>query len=177
MKKTVDIILIVLIFLIIFFLQTNLFTWFNIGGIMPNLFVVFIMMIGLFLKKDCGFFFGALFGLLLDFFVGTKIGTNAIALAIIGLASGILEKNFSKDNRMTVMIMTSILTAIFELIIILQKIIFGELTSTYFLEFIKILLIEVLYNDILIIILYPIFSKIGNKLENDFTNKSFLKIL
>ena len=42
MKKTIDIIIIILAFFIIYFLQTNFFTWFNIAGIMPNLFVVLI---------------------------------------------------------------------------------------------------------------------------------------
>ena len=36
----------VLIFLMIYILQANFFTWFNMAGIMPNLFVIFIMMIG-----------------------------------------------------------------------------------------------------------------------------------
>jgi len=177
MKKTIDIILIILIFLVIYFLQVNFFTWFNIAKIMPNLFIIFIMMIGLFLKKDFGFFFGIIFGLALDFFAGTRIGINSIALGIVGLAAGILEKNFSKDNRITVLIITAILTFTFELIVYVLNIFFIGIVNIQILNFLKIILLEVLYNDILIIIIYPVFSKFGNKLEEDFINKGFLNFL
>lgn len=82
MKKTADIFLIILIFFIIYFLQSNFFTWFNIAGIMPNLFIMLIAIIGLFMKEDYGLLFGIVFGLLLDFFVGERIGIYAISLGI-----------------------------------------------------------------------------------------------
>lgn len=175
MKKVIDIFLIIIIFLIIYFLQVNFFTWFNIGGIMPNIFVIFIMLIGLFLKKDFAFFFGIIFGVLLDIFSGSRIGINTIALSIIGLASGILEKSFSKDNRITVMAMTSVLTFGFELIIYILNIVFLEISNIQLIDFIKIVVVEMIYNDILVIMLYQLFCKFGNKLEQDFIgNKSFL---
>lgn len=175
MKKVIDIFLIIIIFLIIYFLQVNFFTWFNIAGIMPNLFVIFIMLIGLFLKKDFAFFFGIIFGVLLDIFSGSRIGINTIALSIIGLASGILEKSFSKDNRITVMAMTSVLTFCFELIIYILNIVFLGISNIQLIGFIKIVVVEIIYNDILVIMLYQLFCKFGNKLEQDFIgNKSFL---
>lgn len=83
MKKTLDIILIIVIFFIIYFLQSNFFIWFNIAGIEPNLFVMLVAVIGLFMKEDFGFLFGIIFGLLLDFFVGAKIGVYSISLAAV----------------------------------------------------------------------------------------------
>lgn len=175
MKKFVDILIIILLFLIIYFLQVNFFTWFTIAGIMPNLFVLFIMLIGIFLKKDFAFFFGVIFGMLLDIFSGSRIGINTIALSIIGLASGILERNFSKDNRITVIAMTSVLTLCFEVIIYILNIVFCGISNMQLIGFIKIILVEIIYNDILIIMLYSLFCKFGNKLEQDFVgNKSFL---
>lgn len=175
MKKAIDIFFIILIFFVIYFLQVNFFTWFNIAGIMPNLFIILIMVIGLFMKKDFGFFFGILFGLLLDIFIGTRIGINAITFAIVGLVSGYLDKNFSKDNRMTVMLMTMLITIVAELITYILKISFcGAIFEIA--SFIKIVLIEMVYNAILIIIFYPIFFSFGNRLEQDFiNNNSFLK--
>lgn len=85
MKKTVSIICIFITFLIIYFLQENFFSWFNIGGIKPNLFVIYILFLGLFLGKTYGVSFGIIFGLLLDFFVGKRIGINAITYGVIGL--------------------------------------------------------------------------------------------
>ena len=173
MRKFIDVILIILLFLSIYVLQSNLFTWLKIAGIMPNLFIIFIMMIGLFLKQKVGFFVGIGCGLLLDFFVGTRIGISAISLASVGLVAGILEKNFSNDSKMTIIIILSFLTFQCEAIKYLLNIIILGIKSIYIVDFFKIVLIEIIYNDLLLIILYPIFSKFGNKLEEDFMNKKF----
>ena len=175
MKKVLDIFLLIIIFLIIYFLQVNFFTWFNIAGIMPNLFVLFIMMIGLFLKKDFGFFFGIVFGLFLDIFAGAKMGVYSIAMGTVGLVSGILDKNFSKDNRITVMLMSAALTLAFEIIVYILNLVFLGISNIQLMSFIKLIVIEIIYNAILVIILYPVFCEFGNKLEHDFIgNKNFL---
>lgn len=174
MKKAIDIFFIILIFFIIYFLQSNFFTWFNIAGVMPNLFIVLIMLIGLFMKKKSGFIFGIIFGLLIDFFIGTRIGINAISLGIVGLCAERLDEGFSKDNRITVMFLTLILTLLTEIIICVLQILFCKV-SINILEFTKVIAIEMLYNAILIAIIYPIFLSFGSKIEDDFTNNSFLK--
>lgn len=174
MKKAVDIFFIILIFFVFHFLQSNFFTWFNIAGIMPNLFVILIMLTGLFIKKKFGFIFGIIFGLLLDLFIGFKFGINAISLAIVGLVAESLDKNFSKDNRITVMFLTSILTLLADIIIYTLQILFCRV-SIQILEFTKIIFIETIYNVFLIAIIYPVFLALGNKLESDFTVNRFLK--
>lgn len=110
-------------------------------------------------------------------FAGTKIGIYSIALGIVGLAAGFLEKNFSKDSKITVIIITSVLTILFETIIFLLIFIFNNITNSNILVFVKILLIEVLYNNIIIIIIYPLFQKFGTRLEEHFINKNFLDFL
>lgn len=174
MKKAADIFFIILIFFIIYFLQSNFFTWFNIAGVMPNLFVVLIMLIGLFMKRKFGFIFGIVFGLLIDLFIGVRIGINAISLAIIGLYAETLDKSFSKDNRITVMFLTCILTLLAEIIMYVLQILFCGATLQV-LEFTKVVAIEVAYNAIIIAVIYPLFLAFGTKIEDDFTNKSFLK--
>ena len=74
MKKTLIIIAFFIVFLCIYFLQSNLFSWYNILGIKPNLFIVFTLFIGLFLRKNWGFSLGVIFGILLDLFIGKRIG-------------------------------------------------------------------------------------------------------
>jgi len=141
---------------------------------MPNLFVILIMLIGLFMKKKAGFIFGMIFGLLIDLFIGARIGINAISLAIVGLAAEILDKNFSKDNRITVMFLTSILTVLAEVIVYILQVLFCG-SNMQILEFTKVIVIEIIYNAILIAIIYPVFLSFGSKIENDFTENSFLK--
>ena len=71
------------------------------------------------------------------------------------------------------MVLVILVTFICELIsYIYQIILFG--LSIELLNFIKIILLEILYNTILLIILYPILQKLGNKLEKVFTEDKIL---
>jgi len=85
MKKILSTIIIFLIFILIYFLQSNFFSWFNIAGIKPNLFIILVLMVGLFVGKIYGATTGIVLGLLLDFFIGEKLGVYAIQLGIAGL--------------------------------------------------------------------------------------------
>ena len=58
MKKFLINIILVLITFIIYFLQSNFFSWFTIAGIKPNLFVVYVLFIGLFGNKSLGTIYG-----------------------------------------------------------------------------------------------------------------------
>ena len=85
MKKALVIIELFIVFLILYFLQSNFFSWYNILGISPNLFIILILFIGLFMGRTYGFILGIFFGLILDFFIDTKIGIYAIVMGITGI--------------------------------------------------------------------------------------------
>ncbi len=94
-----------------------------------------------------------------------------------GFFAGKLDKNFSKDNKITLMSLIAILTLVSEIItIFISMVMAGQ--HIEILSFIKIILVEILYNVILTIILYPLILRFGQKLENDFiNNNSFLRFL
>ena len=54
MKKTLIIVSLFIVFLIIYFLQANFFNSFTIAGIKPNLFIVFVLFLGLFSGRKIG---------------------------------------------------------------------------------------------------------------------------
>lgn len=173
MKNVIIIIATIFIFLILYFLQVNFFSWFTIAGVSPNLFVILVLFLGLFAGKRVGVPMGIFLGILLDFFASKKIGISAIMLGTVGIIAGILDKNFSKDSRMTIILMTILATAIYEIgVYILSYIIVS--TNIEILLFIKILLIEVIYNAIITIILYPILQKVGYYIEEAFRGKQIL---
>ena len=173
MKKIIINIILVITFLVLYFLQSNLFTWFKIAGVMPNLFVILVLFIGLYSNKYMGVTYGIIFGLLIDLFISKKIGITAIMLGIIGIIGVIFDKNFSKENRITLIVMVIISTIVFEA---------GEYLVAYFINkfdieiitFIQILLIECLYNSILTIILYPLIQNFGNKIETEYKGNKIL---
>ena len=75
MKKTITIICIFLVFILIYFIQTNFFSWFTIAGVKPNLFIIFALFLGLFMGQTYGAIIGSILGIILDLFIG-KIVRN-----------------------------------------------------------------------------------------------------
>ena len=97
MKKILATIIIFLVFILIYFLQANFFSWFNIAGIKPNLFIILSLFIGLFLGKIYGTSLGVIFGVLIDLFIGKRIGINAISLGLAGfMRRSIFRKFFQR---------------------------------------------------------------------------------
>lgn len=173
MRNTIIIISTIIVFLISYFLQVNFFNWFTIGGVSPNLFVIIVLFLGLFAGKRLGIPMGIVLGILLDFFANKKIGISAIMLGIVGALGGILDKNFSKDSKMTIILMTIAVTAVYEIgVYILNYMIIS--INIEIIPFIKILLIEILYNIIITIIFYPLLQKAGYYIEEAFRGKQIL---
>lgn len=173
MKKAFAIITIFIIFFILYFIQSKVFNVFTIAGVTPNLFIILALFLGLFLNKLYTPFICSALGLLLDFFYSDIIGINAIIL-LIGATGGIFfVKNFSKESRITIMLISIAMTFICEFIAyVLRIIILNANVEIY--AFLKIISIEIIYNVILIIILYPLIQKFGNWLENTFTEDKIL---
>lgn len=173
MKKALSILCLILTFFIIYFLQANFFTWFNIATIMPNVYVILVLFIGLFVKRKIGLACGMGFGLYLDIVLGKTIGTSALALGIVGLLGEILSKNFSKDSRFIVCLMVIGTTAVYETIVYLLTMLRTEGTIEI-LAFLRILLIEMFFNGLITIIIYPLIKKAGYYLENLYDDKFIL---
>ena len=173
MKKILINIILCITFIIIYFLHSNLFTWFTIAHVMPNVFVIFVLFISLYANKITGISYGIILGLLLDLFIGKKVGTTAMMLGLVGLIGGIFDNNFSKDNRVTLITMVIVSTIVFEV---------GSYILSYFiydnyikiLPFVKILAIECIYNILLTIILYPLIQILGSKIEEEYKGDKVL---
>lgn len=173
MKKLTINICIILTAFIIYFLQANFFNWFTISGVMPNLFIIFVLFIGLFSNRMTGVAYGVILGGVLDLVIGTQIGINAVGLGIIGFLAATFDKNFSKDSRATIMFMVLGATLIFEIIVyILNYIVFS--TNIEIINFIKILAIEIIYNLIIAIVIYPLMQKFGYSIENEYKGNKIL---
>lgn len=173
MKKVTAVICLILSFMIIYLLQVNFFSWFNLAGVKPNLFIILVLAIGLFSGRGIGTTFGILFGITLDFLIGKSIGISAVMLGIVGFLGGYLDKNFSKESRVTMITMIVISTILYEIgVYILNYFIHSAQISI--LNFITILLIELIYNIIITIIIYPIIMDLGYKMEECFKENRIL---
>ncbi len=173
MKKIGIGILFLITFFIIYFLEANIFPFLTINGILPNLFVIFILFIGLFANTAYGVFFGTICGLILDFIYGKCIGISAVMLCVVGYLGSYFDKNFSKENKITIILMVAGSTIIFEAGYYLLSSIIIDFELEW-LAFFKILAIEVLYNVLLSIILYPIIQKAGYSVDRIFKKNNVL---
>lgn len=173
MKKTVINISLIILAIVAYYLHSNFFSWFTIVGIMPNIFVILILFIGLFASRTMGTAYGVAVGVFLDLLIGNKVGIYAVSLGIIGLLAGIFDKNFSKNSRMTIMVMVLASTIIFEILKYILSYIFVG-TNIEIFNFIKILFVEVIYNLILTIIIYPLIQKFGYYIENEYKGNKIL---
>lgn len=173
MKKIFINIAIIILFIFIYLLQANFFTSFKIAGVMPNLFIILMLYIGLFMGRNSAITYGIVIGILIDIFISRKLGITSIMLAIIGMLADIFDKNFSKDSRITVMAMVGVATIIYEIGFYLLSYMFLKI-NVEIAAFIKILLVETIYNIILTIIIYPIMQLTGYDIEEEYKGSKVL---
>lgn len=173
MKKLFINITLILICFIIYFLQSNFFNWFTIAGIKPNIFVIYVLFLGLFGSRSMGIIYGSTIGLLLDLLFEEKIGANLLGFALIGIIATIFDKNFSKDSRITIMFMVFGSTIIFEVLSYFINYILYSV-NVEILNAIVILLVEVIYNILVTIIIYPLIQKFGYYIENEYKGNKIL---
>ena len=89
------------------------------------------------------------------------------------LIANYFDKNFSKENKLTIIFMVAGSTLIFELGAYFINSIILEFEREFG-YFIKIVLIEILYNILLSIILYPLIQKFGYSIERIFKKTNIL---
>lgn len=173
MKKFFINVWLIVIGFIIYFLQANFFNWFTINGIKPNLFVIYILFIGLFGNKSMAIIYGAVWGIFLDFLYGEKVGINLAGFVLIAVIAILFNKNFSKDSRLTIMFMVFGSTVIFEVLsYIIRHIAYSGNVEVG--HFIGILLVECIYNIMLTIVIYPAMQKFGYYIENTYKGNRIL---
>lgn len=158
MKKVVVGLILCFVFIIIYFLELNFFSWFTIAGVKPNIFIILVLFIGLYAGMKMGALFGTMFGFIIDILGSTLIGGSAIALGVIGFVGGYFEKNLSKDSKITVMLMVIVATASYEIFLYIYRSVALSSNLEIWI-FIKILFIEIVFNTLLTIILYPVMQK------------------
>ena len=100
MKKIGIAIIIFIAFLITYFLQSNFFSWFTIGGIKPNLFVILTLFISLFAGLKMGIGFSLFFGIFLDIVLGKDFGTYTVMLLFVAILGSYFDKNFQKTAEL-----------------------------------------------------------------------------
>ena len=164
-----------LIFGVLYFLQTNIFPLIPINGIVPNLFVIFILIIGLFGNNFLAILFGVIIGIFIDLNYGETVGITPAMLCLIGFIATWFDSLWSKDEKISIIIMVILSTLIFEFGSYFIKSLVLEFTLEIGVFF-KILFWEELYNILLTIIFFGLIKKLGYMMERKLKRSNMYSI-
>jgi len=173
MKKVLIYLSLIIVFILVYLLQSTFFVNFTIAGVKPNLFVILVLFVGLYMGSSMGITYGILYGILLDLWIGRTMGFTSVCLALVGIIGGAFDKNFSKDSRMIIILIGILCTIFYEAVLYILQIIFLEI-NVEVLSFIKILLLETIYNVFIIVIIYPLMRNIGYEVESEIKGDKIL---
>ena len=140
----------IILFLVIlcgFVLQTTLFQALNFGGISPNILIIITVSYGFMRGKKYGMIVGFICGLLMDIFYGDVLGFYALVYLYIGAANGVFHSIFYQDDiklplvlilasdfvySFTCYVLLYLLRSRFDFIFYLKHVILPEIVYTIF---------------------------------------------
>ena len=157
-------VILLLVFGIIYFFQTNFFPEFTIAGSMSNLFVIFVLVIGLYGNNFLSLLFGIICGIWIDSLYGEVIGITSAMFCLIGFIATWFDTLWSKDEKISIIMMVLLSTLFFEFGSYFIKSIVLEFDMELKIFF-KILFFEELYNVLLTIIFFGMIKNLGYKME------------
>lgn len=153
-----------LLILICFLLQTTVFGWLDFGGIIPNLMIILTASFGFMRGDREGLVIGFFCGLLCDIFYGDILGFYAMIFMYIGFLNGKFCRIFyPEDIKLPLaLIVSSDLTyglTCYILLFLLQ----GKFEYISYLT--DVMLPEAIYTIVVTLLLYPVILKINSGLE------------
>lgn len=146
-----------LICIINFFLQSSIFPYISILGVVPNTALILIICISIYKGRYYGSFFGLFIGLLQDIIFSSVIGINGLIYFFLGYLIGVSENRLIRNN-IIVPVIFSILGLIYYNFFYYVFLYFLS-RDIPFLSFAREnLLIEIVYTCLLSIPIYKVFD-------------------
>lgn len=144
------------------FLQSTIFSFYNIKGTTPDLVLVFVTFFALFNTAEKGSGYAFLCGLLEDLYMGRFIGLNALSKGLTAYIVGRVQGNVFKENIFVGVLGVLVATALNSLFLFLISIMVFDVfhIDTGMLSHI---LYQVIYNVIVAIPLYIWYYNSSNK--------------
>lgn len=159
-------IVIALMILICFLLQSTVFQTLSIGSISPNLMVVLASSFGFMRGKKEGMWVGFFCGLLEDIFYGRLLGMHALIYMYIGYANGYFNHIFYGEDIKLPICLISISELVYGLgTYMIMFVMRSRFAFSYYLT--RIILPELVYTIILTLIFYRFIYTVNRRLEND----------
>ena len=165
MKKALTIVYLIIFLLLIFILQMLVIDGRTILGIKPNLILITVIVVSLWFGLYIGSAYGLIIGIIADILFGSNFGTFTICYSVVGALIGFFSYNYRKENKIALVYVTLIATAIFEFLeYVIYFIISGHYNSILYLLY-QIILTSIL-NVVIVYIVYSLLYKLLSFFEN-----------
>lgn len=140
-----------------FILQSTILKYFSVLGVVPNVIFVFVILFSFLFAEKYGIVYGAIFGLIQDICFGQVVGINALVNFTIAFFLSEIKRYVYRDNIWAVIFLTAILNAYDHFAVWAFIRLYG---SNYdFLHMLYKMPVEMIYNIVLITLLYKAFIK------------------
>ena len=150
-----------LLVVITFILDTSLFQALRIYGIKPDVMLILVTSYALLQGGGYGAFTGLACGLFTDLFFGRAIGLNALAYMIVGFVIGKGSDRVFKDSVFTAILFQAIAVVLFHQIYFALNFLIGVKVS-YVYGLTHIMLPEMVYNMVVGVLVYRLIYKIDH---------------
>lgn len=169
MKRFLTIIYIILLIILIYFFQVAIVDNNELFGIKPNLILISCIIVSLWYGLYIGAIYSFIIGIITDIIFGNTFGLFTISYVITGTLIGFFNTNYRKENKMSLVYVTVIATALFEFV---EYIFYLMNTSTYssLLYLLKQIAIGSILNIVIVYVLYSLVLKIVNYFEDRIRN-------
>ena len=162
MKKFFVCILTIIVIILFLFMQINIFNYFSLFGVIPNIGIILVIAISMCAGKNIGAIVGVVYGALFDCAFETNFGVYTLMIGLLGYLVGFLKGNLALDNQISLFIIVSISTVIIETF----NLLFLNFKSSFFdvnyLYIIKVMSLESIYNIFLTFIMYKPLMALGD---------------
>ena len=165
MRKALTIVYLLLFILIIFVFQMFIIDERELFGVKPNLILISVIVVSLWFGLYTGSIYSVIIGVITDMLFGNNIGLFTIGYAITGVIIGFFNYNYRKENKIALLYLTFIATAIFELI---EYIIYFVITKEYtsILYFVYQIILTSILNIVIVYVVYSLLYKIISFFED-----------
>lgn len=153
-------IVLAVLIIVTFLLQSTLFQWLSIASSVPNLLLILTVSFGFMRGKKEGIMVGFFCGLITDLFFGNLFGFSALVYMYIGYLNGFFCKVFYDDDIKVPMLLVAVSDIAYGVTVyVLQFLLRGRLQVFSYVR--HVVFPELIYTVVLTMIFYRIFFKIN----------------
>lgn len=151
--------------LILFTIQSSMFQFAELAGVIPNLMIILVVSTAYMEGRTSGLLIGFFSGLLSDIMFGSVIGLYALIYMVIGYLVGYANKIYSNDDFTLPIIFTGLATFLYRFIYyVFEFLLRGKLNFLYY--FRRFIVPEIIYTLVISVFIYKFLHMINNWLNH-----------